>query len=291
MDKWAEFQKAHRRPAPGCFRVNGFKSSPGEINDYFNSQGIKLEQSEYFDNIYYWTETCRAVSETFLHWAGYYYIQDPVSILPVEVLGLVRGERVLDLCAAPGGKCLYIAEKVGEKGGVIANDPAEKRRRVLQANIQRLGAANVAISAYDGRVVPESKKFTAILVDAPCSGEGAQRYIDGPPEIEKDSAHREMAERQYQLLEKAYRLLAPGGRVVYSTCTYSPLENEAVVGRLLKEKEAILRKVNLDLPHRGGVVAWKNYEFNSELKKMWRCYPHHYNGGGMVFALLERPEE
>ena len=226
-----------------------------------------------------------------MHWLGYYYIQDPVSVLPVEALQLEKGEQVLDLCAAPGGKGLYMGQLLGNEGTVVANEPDGKRRQVLQSNIQRLGAANLVLTAYDGRVVPEGEKFSAILVDAPCSGEGAQRYPEEPPDVETKSQHQDLAERQYGLLEKAYRILEPGGRVVYSTCTYNPLENEAVVTRLLQNTGARMVDVDFDYPHGHGVREWENHQFHPEVEMIWRCYPHHYNGGGMAFALLEKPED
>ncbi|MGM0380505.1 MAG: RsmB/NOP family class I SAM-dependent RNA methyltransferase [bacterium] len=286
-----QFQQAlHKRPRRS-FRVNKLKTSPAEIKEYFSNLNLKVEQSSFFDELFYWDDNSRRVSETFLYWAGHYYIQDPVSLLPVAALGLSKGEKVLDLCAAPGGKALYMAEIVGDKGCVVANDPAGRRRQVLQGNIQQLGAANLAVTGYDGRSVPEDKKFKAILVDAPCTGEGAQRYPEGPPEREEPEKRREISKRQFELLAKAYRLLASGGRIVYSTCTYNPRENEAVVSRLLEQTSAEIVRPELDLPHDPGVASWEELEFDRRLEKMWRCYPHHYGGGGMVFALLRRPEE
>ncbi|MFP4687485.1 MAG: RsmB/NOP family class I SAM-dependent RNA methyltransferase [bacterium] len=283
-----KFQKYVFSPGPEALRLNGLKIDPPNFLKTMKKCGYRVEQSPYFPDLYFWREKNCPASATVLHWAGYYYIQDPVTLLPVEALGLRPGERVLDLCAAPGGKSFYMAELVGVDGCVVANDPSPPRRQILQSNLQRLGAANLMITSYQGQSVPENEKFAAILVDAPCSGEGSNRWVDGDwPGVKKEQ-REQLIRTQYMLLKKAARLLAAGGRIVYSTCTYSPLENEAVVNRVLAESELEIAAIERNIPHDSGVCSWQGEDFAPGLKKMWRCYPHHYDGGGMVFALLKK---
>jgi NOL1/NOP2/sun family putative RNA methylase len=291
ISDFQEFKKASVAPAPEALRLNGWKNGLDKFEKWIETQGYKVEKSPYFSDLYYWRQPDRFASSTVLHWAGHYYIQDPVTLLPVRALDLRPGETVLDLCAAPGGKSFHISRLVGLEGCVVANDPSPGRRQILQSNLQRLGVPNLVITPYQGQSVPENKLFDAILVDAPCSGEGSNRWPDGnPPRVSK-SDREHLINTQQMLLKKAARLLVPGGRIVYSTCTYSPLENEAVVKRILEETTLVIEEIELELPHEPGVESWDEKQFGSELKKLWRCYPHHYDGGGMVFARLRKPGE
>lgn len=291
VSDWASFQECLRRPQPEFFRVNRFKSSVKEVEAYCGKYSFSIEPLEPFETIYRWNQPERVASETILHWAGKYYIQDPVTVLPVLALDLQEGEIVLDMCAAPGGKSLFMAEIVGNHGFVVANDPSPSRRMSLNGNIQRLGAANTAVTAYEGQSLPEDRQYSAILLDVPCTGEGSFRRSDQRLRRAPDEERKHLTDTQTMLLEKAYRLLEPGGRLVYATCSFAPEENEAIICDLLKKTSARIESMEIDGPHDPGVTEWKDKVYKDELTAVWRIYPHHYDGGGMVFGRIRKPFE
>lgn len=275
---------------PTAFRINRLKTTVERTAEYLERQNLPVRKHPHLSTVRFWAASDRPASSCLLHWLGGYYIQDPVSLVPVEALAPEPGELVLDLCAAPGGKSLYLAERVGSRGGVVANEPVGPRRRGLSSNVQRLGATNVRITAYDGQSVPETRAFSAVLVDAPCTGEGS--FTDSQPGMarRRPDERNSLVDTQWRLLRKAYRLLAPGGRLVYATCSYAPEENEAQLARLLRETDARLEDPGLQLPHDPGAASWRGEDFGEPLRRVWRCYPHHYGGGGMVFGCVRRPD-
>ncbi|WP_411753986.1 16S rRNA (cytosine(1407)-C(5))-methyltransferase RsmF [Serratia sp. (in: enterobacteria)] len=171
------------------------------------------------------------------HLSGLFYIQEASSMLPVSALfaGRETPHRVLDVAAAPGSKTTQIAALMGNQGGIVANEYSASRVKVLHANISRCGVKNTALTHFDGRVfgaaLPES--FDAILLDAPCSGEGVVRK--DPDAMSNWSAESvtSIAQTQWELIDSAFHALAPGGVMVYSTCTLNAQENQQVVNQLL----------------------------------------------------------
>ena len=170
-----------------------------------------------------------------LHEGGLFYLQEPSAMTAVSVLDPQPGERVLDLCAAPGGKSTQIAALMGGQGLLVANEPIPSRAQILSRNVERMGVRNaVVVSAYPKEL---SARFPAffdrILVDAPCSGEGMFRRQPEAIDEWSENAPRGCADRQMEILEEAAKMLAPGGHMVYSTCTFNDTENEGVLARFL----------------------------------------------------------
>ncbi|EFI33972.1 tRNA (cytosine-5-)-methyltransferase [Desulfonatronospira thiodismutans ASO3-1] len=165
---------------------------------------------------------------------GFLYIQDLSSMLPPILLAPGPGQAVLDMCAAPGGKSVQLAEMTGEGGLVIANEPSRDRLGTLRANLERLNAANVVTTNYAGQAFPQGPVFDCILVDAPCSGWGTVGKNPAVTRVWKKENLHTLIEVQRKLLEKAYKMLAPGGRLVYSTCTTNEEENQNQVHWILK---------------------------------------------------------
>lgn len=172
-----------------------------------------------------------------------HYIMDPASIAAARALDVQAGDRVLDMCAAPGGKTLILAEALRERGELIANELSEARRerlkKVIQQYVSRDTRERVWISGKDGGkfALTEKDGFDRILVDAPCSGE--RHLLQNKKELAEWSRSRseKLAQRQYALLTAALLACKPGGRIVYSTCSISPLENDGVIDKLLKKKD------------------------------------------------------
>jgi len=187
------------------------------------------------------------------YYTGIYYIQDPSAMLPAELLEARPGDIVLDLAAAPGGKSTQIAGHLGGRGLLVANDPDPERAMVLSENIERLGIANAVVtSAYPGdlrRRFPET--FDRVLLDAPCSGEGMFRKDPAIIRMWSPKMVRNCAAKQRALLHDAAAMVKPGGRLVYSTCTFNREENEENVAAFLMEHPEfrLLKEVRL-WPHR-----------------------------------------
>ena len=215
------------------------------------------------------------------HWAGAYYVQEASAMAPAAVLDVRPGERALDLCAAPGGKATRIAAGMDNRGALVANDPEPSRARALAGNLERMGAANaLVVSALPDRLAarwPEA--FDAILVDAPCSGEGMFRRDPASRAEWNPAAPAGCAARQAEILDAAARMLRPGGRLVYSTCTFNRAENEGSVGAFLERRPDFFPEdFALD-----GLGASKG--------GMLRVLPHRVRGDGHFVAKLRRAGE
>lgn len=172
-----------------------------------------------------------------LHEAGAYYLQEPSAMAPVSVLSPRPGECVLDLCAAPGGKSTQIAAALAGEGLLVSNEPVPSRAKILSRNIERMGVANaLVVSAQPEALAARwGVLFDAVLVDAPCSGEGMFRRHPETRAEWNPASPMGCAERQRRILGCAAAMLRPGGRLVYSTCTLSPEENEETVRWFLRE--------------------------------------------------------
>ncbi len=222
--------------------------------------------------------------------AGLYQIQEEASLLPVELLAPRPGDRVLDLCAAPGGKTAQIAVALGLRGTVVANDRNERRLSALREKAKRWGLVNVATTVHDGGAYPlAAGPFDRVLVDAPCS---AERRATPPraPGGTLERFRQRIASAQRALLRRALALCRPGGRVVYSTCSLAPEENEAVVDAVLREKAVSARVLSLSVPglaHSPGIVEWAGERFDPELRHALRLWPHRAHTGGFFAVALE----
>ena len=168
-----------------------------------------------------------------LHEGGLFYLQEPSALSAVSVLAPQPGERVLDLCAAPGGKSTQIAGLMQGRGLLVCNEPVPSRAQILSRNVERMGVRNAIVtSAMPAQLAPRFPAFfDRILVDAPCSGEGMFRRQPEARDEWSAGSPRGCADRQLEILEAAAKMLAPGGALVYSTCTFNDTENEGVLAR------------------------------------------------------------
>ena len=212
------------------------------------------------------------------HWAGAYYIQEASAMVSAAVLDAKPGERVLDLCAAPGGKSTQIAAAMGNRGALVSNDPEPARARALAGNLERMGAANaVVVNALPDRLAarwPET--FDAVLVDAPCSGEGMFRRDPDARNEWRPQSPAGCAARQREILDCAAEMLRPGGRLVYSTCTFNRPENELSMLSFLSRHPDFAPEdfaLNGIGPSRDGML---------------RVFPHRVRGDGHFVAKLRK---
>ena len=221
--------------------------------------------------------------------AGLYYIQEPSAMAPARLLDVKPGHKVLDLCAAPGGKACQLAADLKGRGFIIANEIDAARARVLGENLERMGVKNAVITRESpdrlAKVLPDY--FDRILVDAPCSGEGMFRKNPEVRSMWSATLPDRCSRRQKDILGYAAQMLAPGGRMVYSTCTFSPEENEGVVDWFLKQHpEFSLVTVQGFDWFESGLPEWIAH--NPELSKTYRLWPHRIKGEGHFIAVFER---
>ncbi|MBN1776742.1 MAG: RsmF rRNA methyltransferase first C-terminal domain-containing protein [Clostridiales bacterium] len=224
-----------------------------------------------------------------LHDCGAYYIQEPSAMLPARLLDAKPGQTVLDLCAAPGGKSTQLAAMMGGQGTLVCNEVAPARAEALGGNLERMGVRNaLAVSACAERLARMwPQLFDSVLADAPCSGEGMfRRHPQTRLEWTADTP-AQCARRQLHILTSAAKLLKVGGRLCYSTCTFSEEENEGVIDAFLSS-HPIFKPVEYSVPIGGG------RELCSQ-NGCIRLYPHTVRGEGHFTALLQktdtRPDE
>lgn len=233
--------------------------------------------------------------DTHFH-AGAYYVQEASSqfagyILAGAAGGAARceGMRVLDMCAAPGGKSTHYATLVGASGLVVANEINRSRAAVLADNARKWGLGNMVVSCNDSlRVSQLDGWFDAVAVDAPCSGEGMFRKSEDAVEQWSDANVAMCAARQWEILENAFRALRPGGILIYSTCTFNQEEDEMVVRRLVEEYgEELCEAPEIFVDDAWGVVTGRESVFRT-----FRFFPHKVTGEGMFMAVaIKRGED
>jgi 16S rRNA C967 or C1407 C5-methylase (RsmB/RsmF family) len=271
-------------------RVNTRRTSSEALASRLESQGFRLQPIPGLPSFLSVLAQPYPVGRTVEHWLGMFYLQQAATGAAALALGVRGGERVLDLCAAPGGKASHLAELQGESGVVVAGDSSPGRIRALVGNLYRLGHAGVIALAADGRTFPAGARFDRVLVDAPCSGEGNPRQRRGAySSSEKtDSFRSHIAGMQRALLRRAVELTRPGGTILYATCTSAAEENEAVVARALARLPVRMTSIELDLPHEGGLTSVPGKAGNPDLEQAWRIEQGHLGSGVLFMARLER---
>jgi 16S rRNA C967 or C1407 C5-methylase (RsmB/RsmF family) len=300
-ERWSALREALLAPVRQVARVNRFTNpesiahrlldgdSPRSLARFGACEALVLEPGERI-------ETRTDASGLFD-----FYVMDPASIFAASALEVRPGDEVLDLCAAPGGKSLVLAEALGaphiksqsdlqstspepfnQRGRLVANEMSDKRRARLRAVLEDYLPSSlrerVSVTGHDGArwCLHETEAFDRILVDAPCSGE--RHLLEDPAELKLWSPARSknLAVRQYALLVSALQVVRPGGRLVYSTCSISPLENDAVIARLLKKREGEAKVI---APH---------FEIGEATEHGWMILPDRTGYGPIYFAVLER---
>ena len=213
----------------------------------------KLEQIPWCESGFYLSEDAAEdpPSKSPYYYAGLYYLQEPSAMLPAATLPVNPGDRVLDLCAAPGGKSTALAEKLKGKGVLLCNDISPSRAKALIKNLELFGVTNAVVTAEEpdrlAGAFPDY--FDKILIDAPCSGEGMFRKSASMITDWTEEKQLEYAEIQRSILPHALRMLRPGGMILYSTCTYAPVEDEGSVQFLLDLPEAKEKQLTVaDIP-------------------------------------------
>ena len=285
---WEDFRETILRRDPPTLRVRTGRISVGALKDRLEAQGFVLSEVEGLPDFLRVVDGPHSVADTLENWLGLCYIQQASTGVAAPLLGPRPGERILDLCAAPGGKTTHAADLMQDRGCIVAVDRNEDRIRALLGNMYRTAHPNVLVVAGDGRLLPDGALFDRVLVDAPCSAEGTVRRKGGKARGQTAKFRRQIPRRQEALLRKAIALTRPGGTVLYSTCTFAPEENEAVVDRVLQDAPVTLEPITIDAPHSPGLTSFEDQTFHPSLEGACRIYPHHFDSGGLFLARLKR---
>lgn len=224
------------------------------------------------------------------HEAGVYYIQEPSAMAAGRLAAPEPGQRILDLCAAPGGKSAHLAGQMQGQGLLLCNEIHPKRAQILSQNMERMGAVNaVVVNESPERLAQRLPSFfDTILADAPCSGEGMFRKSLAARQDWSLDNIRLCARRQDEILDQAVQMLRPGGLLVYSTCTFAPEEDEGTVERLIARHGFAVEEARYCPLFEGGRPEWSESK-DPALAKTARLWPHKLRGEGHFIALLRKP--
>jgi len=289
---WEIFRETINKPLSVCIWPNLLKTSQADLYEKLSLRKLNIKKKDWLpDALILDPETEKGKYPEYL--AGLYQIQEEVSMLPVIFMQPEPGEKILDLCAAPGNKTAQISVAMKNKGTLVANDKDFSRMRAIRNAIERLGLVNVATTSLDGIYFPGNNIFDKVLADVPCSCEGTSRKKQNglikEVKLEKIKA---ISEFQKLLLKRAIELCKPDGSIIYSTCTYSPEENEMVVNWALNFfGEEVLAVTPLDIPQMNyskGLTSWQGNSFSPDLDKTIRIYPHQNDTGGFYIAKLRK---
>ena len=276
-DSFPAFLSSLSQPARKGLRLNTIKGGEALLSY------LPCEEKIPYTDCGYYVPSCFKAGASPLHHAGAVYVQEPSAMAPVCALPLRDGMRVLDLCAAPGGKSLQAAERIGETGLLVSNEIISARASVLLSNVERLGAKNTVVTSCDTSVLADAFPlcFDAVICDAPCSGEGMFRKENDAILMWSPENVARCALRQTEILENAARCVAPSGYLLYSTCTYSREENEEnVLAFLCRHPD-----FSLVMPNAALCAASVPSEGSPEMRLF---YPHLTRGEGQFFALMVR---
>jgi 16S rRNA (cytosine1407-C5)-methyltransferase len=260
-------------------RINPLKGDPAETLVTMRELGWQGEPVSWCENAFTISEGYEQLRDSELASQGRIYIQNSSSWLPVVALEPRPGERVLDVCAAPGGKTSHLAALMHGEGSLTANDNSRPRLIRMQRNLERLGVSATCTLRDATQLVRhfEDQQFDRILIDAPCSGEGLVDLDDIKSLDTWSVAHiKRLNQLQKRIISQAWQLLAPGGTLVYSTCTTAPEENELVIDWLLRRTpDAQLTDTATDHPLLSpGITSWQGREFHQDLSKTRRILPN-----------------
>ncbi len=281
-EEYPDFEKALSEPNVRAVRVNETKIS---VERFLSLTELDVSPIPYAREGFIPSNT-EGIGKSPEHHAGMFYVQDPGAMATVKALDIQRGWRVLDACSAPGGKASQLATAIGDDGVLLANEYVPKRAKIIVSNFERLGIKNAVVTSLDTAKIGDmfDSYFDLVLCDAPCSGEGMFRKYDEAVEEWSEENVRLCAERQTEILNNLAGSVREGGYLLYSTCTYSPEENEGVVADFLKDHP------NFSLYPVKDELVFATADGIMGMKEARRFYPHKTPGEGQFIALMKKGE-
>jgi len=283
------FRAACERPLPPVVRVNTLKTSVDRAGQALDEVGIAHDRTDWHPGLFRLPEDQAGGNWPYSH--GWLHGQEEVSAVPARVLDPDPGDRVWDACAAPGSKTTQLAALMDDAGVLVGTDANIGRIAPLRSNAERLGVTNLVITNEDARshsLNPfDGVGYDHALVDVPCSCEGTVRK--NPDVIDEWTLERTRGVTGVQkgILRRAVETTREGGTVVYSTCTFAPEENEAVLDFVLGERPCRLVAFDIPLAHSPGITEWQGESFDPTVRRAKRIYPHQNDTGGFFCAKLE----
>jgi tRNA (cytosine49-C5)-methyltransferase len=285
VDDLDRFITSLQTPLAKAFRVNPLRAEVADVCDKLALHGAKLSQRQWYPEAF----VCENIdpNATLQSFLGHIYVQELTSMLPPLIARdeLTCADLVLDACAAPGSKTTQIAALMRNGGALFANEPNFGRTRALKGNLARCGIFNTTITNYDLLQFPDELEFDVVFVDAPCSADGTVRKSPNVLQNWRPERSLKYMNLQKQLIRKGFELLRPGGALVYSTCSLSPLENEVVVDFLLRNFAATVEWT--PAPHfhlTPGLNEFDGQTFRPEVERAARVWPHHNDTNGFFFC-------
>lgn len=271
-------------------RVNTLRVSIEKFRELAVSQGWELTPVPWCPTGFFIDREDRSVplGRSWMHAAGLFYIQEASSMLPPELLAPESGELVLDMAAAPGSKSTQLAAIMQNAGTLVANEPQMSRIKSLVFNLEQAAVANIATAKKDGgefgNWLPNT--FDRVLLDAPCTGEGTARKDETVWQRWSEKSIEKIVRTQQKLIFSAFQSLAPGGRLVYSTCTFAPEENEGVVDWLLQRVGDAAEIV--PLPQANGIDEFENLKYDPRVRLARRLWPHRDGSEGFFACCIQK---
>ncbi len=269
-DEYSDYLASLERPRAVALRFNPLKGDAPSLP-------FVMDNVPWEPNGYYYAPDARPGLHPY-HDAGVYYLQEASAMSAVALLDPQPGERICDLCAAPGGKSTQIAGRLMGQGFLLCNEWSPKRAKILSQNIERLGVANALVTneTADRLAAKLPGYFDRVLIDAPCSGEGMFRKEEAAVSDWSEDTVAMCAKRQAEILDAGAKLVRPGGRLVYSTCTFAPAENEEAIAAFLAR--------NPDFETVEAQAPW----FTPAGQGQFRLWPHKLLGEGHFAAVLRK---
>lgn len=268
-------------------RVNTKKIS---VEDFKKICPFPIEPIPWIENGFYYDGEKEQPAKHPYYFAGLYYLQEPSAMTPANRLPIEPGNKVLDVCAAPGGKATELGAKLKGEGVLIANDISHSRAKGLLKNIEVFGIGNVLVISEEPGKLEEyfPEYFDKILIDAPCSGEGMFRKDKKMVKAWEEHGPEFFAKIQKSIVTQAARMLKPGGMILYSTCTFDPEENEGTIEYLRKEYPEF--EIQEIAPYEGFCTGKPEVteSKDSSFTKTVRIWPHKMHGEGHYLALLQK---
>ncbi len=286
IPQFSLFQESLQNPIPTHLRINRLLTEPTSLTTLLKEKGVQLIQSiKRYDTLFF-APGLTSPGNLLEYFLGYIHPQALTSAIASIALAPKENSYLLDMCAAPGGKSAHCAQLMNNTGLIVSNDLYVNRHISLGHTLSRLGVLNAVVTGYQAQEFPLKQRFNYVLADVPCSCEGRFRKTRKKSIYREDKGKAKLPDLQKKIILRGFDLLQENGRMLYSTCTYNPEENESVVDSLLKERDAELLPIDVGFDFEPGITQWKDKKYDKQLKNAARFYPHRLDSVGFFMARI-----